>query len=224
MSNKITNNHKETFAERVKKSRVNIGLTQTDLAKSIGVSRQQIANYEKGGSSPRADGLNKLSAALGVSAEWLRDGTGDKSSSGSRDIDFIHRKVPVISWSDTASRLEKNNPTINACSWVFPPTEVSQHAFALLVRGDSMLNPHGSPSFPEKSIVIVDPMIDPLSGDIVVCAFKSSGEVTMKKLIIDSGQKYLKPLNPAYPNMPVEDDDFIVVGVVTHSVQMILNR
>lgn len=47
----------------------------------------------------------------------------------------------------------------DAEEWVYTTALVSEMAFALRVRGDSMTNPLGSPSIPEGSIVIVEPDI-----------------------------------------------------------------
>jgi len=46
-------------------------LTQEDLAKKIGVTKQAISNYEKGRSSPYLSKLKPIADTLGVSASWL---------------------------------------------------------------------------------------------------------------------------------------------------------
>ena len=61
----------ESFPERLKKIRKRKGLTQTQLAKNIGISYQQISFYETGRHTPTMAALEWLCQALGVSATEL---------------------------------------------------------------------------------------------------------------------------------------------------------
>ncbi len=211
---KIINNN--GFSGRVKKARVNRGITQTDLAKLIGVSRVMVANYESGKSEPKDSVMNALSAALGVSIKWLE--TGDKSSEShivSGDVDFIRRPIPLISSVQAALY-----PAISgeAVQWIFPPEDCAEGAFALTVTGDSM-----EPDFSEGSIIIVEPNIDPLSGDFVVAKLSNSPETTFKRLINDGNKSYLAPVNTRYPLYQIDELTFII-GVVTHSIRRVYQR
>jgi DNA-binding XRE family transcriptional regulator len=55
----------------LKAARVNAGLTQDDVAKSIKVSKSTIVNYEKGRTSPDITTGKKLAELYGVSIENL---------------------------------------------------------------------------------------------------------------------------------------------------------
>jgi SOS-response transcriptional repressor LexA len=80
--------------------------------------------------------------------------------------------------------------------------KLSDSAFALRVKGDSMTSSHEL-SIPEGSIVIVEPefgFVDEANGKIVVAQTVSGGEATLK-LAIDPPFSYLIPLNPAFKPM-----------------------
>lgn len=62
-----------TFSDKVKRAREVIGLTQDELATSIGVSRRTIASYESGGAIARRSTAEKLASALKVSVKYLTD-------------------------------------------------------------------------------------------------------------------------------------------------------
>ncbi|WP_301585068.1 LexA family protein [Halomonas alkaliantarctica] len=84
-------------------------------------------------------------------------------------------------------------------------------AFWLEVAGDSMTAPAGvRPSIPEGTLVLVDTGIEAVPGKLVVAQLDESNEATFKKLIVDGGQKYLKPLNPAYPLIPINGNCRII--------------
>ncbi|MBB3142219.1 LexA family protein [Halomonas organivorans] len=77
-------------------------------------------------------------------------------------------------------------------------------AFWLEVQGDSMTAPPGMrPSVPEGTLVLFDTGIEAAPGKLVAALLADSNEATFKQLIEDSGQRYLKALNPAYPLIPI---------------------
>lgn len=62
-----------TFAEKVKAARTELGLTQTQLGETVGLSLRTILAYEKGEKYPRASTMLKLAKALKVSVKYLSD-------------------------------------------------------------------------------------------------------------------------------------------------------
>lgn len=72
-------------------------------------------------------------------------------------------------------------------------------------------------SITEGMLILVDTEADAQSGKLVIAKLTESNEATFKKLIIDSGQKFLKPLNPAYPMIPI-NGNCKIVGVVVRAM------
>ena len=66
------------FGERLRTLRKDAGLTQQQLAQRSGFTVSVIARYEAGGSLPRPQAIEKLAAALGVSAADL-DGSNNNA-------------------------------------------------------------------------------------------------------------------------------------------------
>ena len=67
--------HKAKIAERLRKARDELGLTQTQLAKTAGISRSAIVHYETAGTVPGGIELIKLSKALNVTPNYLLSGS-----------------------------------------------------------------------------------------------------------------------------------------------------
>lgn len=113
----------------------------------------------------------------------------------------ITGRVPLISWVQAGHWAEiiDNHYPGDVEEWRLTTAKVSKNAFALRIVGDSMINPNGYPSLPPGAIVIVEPHRQPQNGDIVIARLEDSMEATIKKLVIDGHQKFLKPLNPQYP-------------------------
>ena len=68
------------FPERLKQLRRQRDLSQVQLAKLVGVHYNHIGRYERGESRPTADALKRLADALGVSADYLIEGTSDEAA------------------------------------------------------------------------------------------------------------------------------------------------
>ena len=62
---------RKQFGARIKSTRKSLGLTQADLAKKIGVTKQAITTYETGIREPSFRNLIKLSRVLNVTTDWL---------------------------------------------------------------------------------------------------------------------------------------------------------
>jgi len=60
--------------QRIKERRLVLKLTQDDLSKTLGVTRQHISFIEQGKGSPSLTLLPKLASELGVSVDYLVSG------------------------------------------------------------------------------------------------------------------------------------------------------
>ena len=71
--------------DRIKEVRKANKLSQTDFGKSLGVSRDIIANLETGRVEPTELIKKSISNEFGVSLEWLETGEGEMMQNLSRD-------------------------------------------------------------------------------------------------------------------------------------------
>lgn len=62
---------KQSLGSRIRRYRLEKGLTQTQLGKKIGVSQRVVAYYEAKGISPPPDLLVRIADVLGVSTDTL---------------------------------------------------------------------------------------------------------------------------------------------------------
>lgn len=62
---------RKDFGARIRIMRKSLGLTQADLAKKIGTTKQAITTYETGRREPPFKNLIGLSRALHVTTDWL---------------------------------------------------------------------------------------------------------------------------------------------------------
>ena len=59
------------FAQKLKKARINKNLSQGEVSKALGMSRNAFTNYETGIREPSLETLKKICQVLDVSADYL---------------------------------------------------------------------------------------------------------------------------------------------------------
>ena len=113
----------------------------------------------------------------------------------------IQGRVPLISWVQAGawSEIIDNLVPGDAEEWISCPVSHSPATFVLRVRGESMLNPYGRPSFHDGDLIFVDPERPAVHGSLVVVRLDDDKEATFKRLVIEGDRRYLKALNPAWP-------------------------
>jgi transcriptional regulator with XRE-family HTH domain len=77
------------FAQRLKQLRRSKNLSQTELAKLVGLHYNHLGRYERGSSQPSAEALGKLAEALGVSTDYLLEGSTEDAAKA----DFCDREL-----------------------------------------------------------------------------------------------------------------------------------
>ena len=91
---------------------------------------------------------------------------------------------------------------------------LSQEAFALQVKGDSMIEKH----ILNGDHVIIEPRRSPAHGDVV--AGLIDGETTLKTLVLKNGKAYLKAENPRFSEL-IPKENLVVKGVAVAIVRQL---
>lgn len=148
---------------------------------------------------------------------------------GSRRTDALERARRltttqyVPSDADCAKRGIPPRRYREAFAWIFPKdVPHGQLAFATQVVGDCMYNPVGKgrlDSFENGDLICVDPDRSPVDGSVVVVINGARGRM-LKQLVIEGARRYLRPLNPEYPEQVIElEDGAVIAGVVFHRMR-----
>lgn len=161
--------------------------------------------------------LSKIAAALCVPVSELFN--NEKSAQDIRDLSmekFNFRVVPLISWVQATAFFESGiweSPNTNYDSYACPNPNAGARTFALTVRGDSMTGFFGGRSYPEGTIIFVDPDHPVSSGQRVVACLKNRRYSFKELAENEMGEWYLKALNPRFSTSE-QDRPSKVGGVV----------
>lgn len=206
------------------------GYTLKVIAEHVGVKQPTVSQWEADLMVPRGESLKKLEDILKTNSDWILHGKGNPEaryvlvqpdSQEFKAISLSTKRIPVISWVQAGAwnDIGCDDPAMTCTEWMETSSGVSEHAFALIVRGDSMTNSSNPRSIQDGAKVVVEPIFDPeqLNRKIVVAMLEGSSEATIKEFIQDGPVKFLKPLNPAYPSMQI-NGNCRIVGVVKQIV------
>lgn len=194
--------------------------TQRKLAEKVGMDATVISRmlYPEGKPNKRNIGeqsARQIEAALNLERGWM-DSLG---ANPDHNVSYVGRNepkgtYPVISWVSAGQWMEAVEPyhRRGIDRWYETTVDCSEDSFWLDVKGDSMTSPVGL-SIPEGMVILVDPEVEPRNGKLVVAKLDSENEATFKKLVIDAGRTFLKPLNPQYPMTEI-DGNCRIIGVV----------
>lgn len=167
-----------------------------------------IRKWLEGDSLPEIKRIGLLADIAGVSVEWLL--TGSESS----QIPVPTEGVPVLTIAQAAAICSKGEkPTLDMSDdSIISPVKVGPRAFGVMMRGEAMVSQTGGRSYPEGTIVIIDPDMQPEPGQRVFARVNGQ-DYTIRELMDDAGLWLLRPFNPAYRmiELPERSD---VLGVV----------
>ncbi|MDQ2256454.1 LexA family protein [Enterobacter soli] len=158
----------------------------------------------------------KIETALNLPFGWMDTLQAEKNVTNVsfRGLNEPKGSYPVISWVSAGQWMEAVEPYHRRSidRWYDTTVECSEDSFWLDVKGDSMTSPVGL-SIPEGAAILVDPEVEPINGKLVVAKLDGDNEATFKKLVLDAGRRFLKPLNPQYPMIEV-NGNCRIIGVV----------
>lgn len=188
----------KTLKERLAYAMQVTGKTnQTELGKQAGVPQSSISKILRGDSeTSRHSG--KLAAALGVSADWLINGSGSIFGS-------VEHKLTTIDVSKNVKIYDCNGDTGEYISWFSP---LPEHFRAYVIKVQT-----GISQAPSGAIVIVNPQETISTNDLVLVKLKESVSV-FRYHIGGDGNGYLSVDDSRIPLAPVSDLSTVVGPIV----------
>ena len=205
------------IGEAIRAARKNKGWTLEKLAQEAGTDTGNLSRLERGLQQVNEHLMQKLMGLLNVSVSVSAPGVSSNIAEGPS----IRGMVPLISWVQAGSWCEVSDiyAVGDAEQWLPCPVTHGPRTYAVRIRGESMNNPHERVSFQDGDIVFVDPDRDAIHRSFVVAKLTDTQEATFKQLIIEGTEKYLKALNPSWPEPFIRvngNAEFAGVAIAKH--------
>lgn len=215
---------------RLKEARKKLGITQTDIAKAIGVNPSAINQIERSTTNPSASTIESISTTYKISADWLLTGRGEMFVGSGSVINPTHLLVDHrgMTLEAKGELVEVEIEGIIAAG--VPLEQTGDHDLiaplqlalpnknqytALVVHGDSM-----EPEVRDGDFVLIRRDAEWFHADNKICAVSIDHEHTLKRLQIDASNKMviLHSLNKEYRPMIVDplDTELRLIGVFAY--------
>lgn len=179
------------IAANIKALRERFGATQRELAEAAGVTENAVSKWETGRSVPRMGTIERIATHYGVTIRSIVDDGG--------------AGIPLLARPRTC---DENGP--QAAEGLMPvPYEVWRdhpRGYFLKAKGQQM-----NRLYPEGSLILVDPDVEPSSGSIVVARL-DGGDYVMRRLYKGSSVLVLSPdsWEEGYDDIVIAGDDHTV--------------
>lgn len=219
---------KTTLAQRLKSARQNTGLTQSGLAKAVGVSQAAIQKIETGKAS-NSTKLIEIAKVLGVSPEWLSNGDGEQVNQKAgasvkielaNNVSSIDRyRVEVLDIEASAGAgvlvLDEFIETITSIEYSLEEAKRlfggrPAHTIKMItVRGDSMAE-----TFEPRDQIFVDMTVNHFDGDGIY-VFILNNQLYIKRLQMQYKRLAVISDNPKYETWYLEENN--IDGMFIHA-------
>lgn len=211
-----------TIGEKIIKRRIELGMSQDELAKKVGYKdRSSIARIESGERDIRQSSVMKFAEALNTTPAWLMDISDSstpkqKTESNAQLLpsEYI-RMIPCFESASAGFGTDAQNRIIELIPIYIVNEQEAAETICITVRGDSM-----HPKIEDGDIVQVRKQDTAETGDIVVIL--DGDEAFVKRFIHGKNGVILESFNPAYPPMKFtkeESNRLRIVGVVKRIIR-----
>lgn len=201
------------ISEKIKELLKKKGISQTELAKRIGVSRAAVSEWIRGKSKPSESTLKLIAKEFNVNEEWLKTGKGEMFVEGTVVEKEEGIKVPF--YPDVALSAGAGlEPTTEEHFWI----EISPDLMLKLIgvvykKGLTLLPVYGDsmePTLKSGSVVMVrlwEYENHFINGAIY--AFRVDGDLFVKRVEIDPVNQIItfKSDNPNYSSFQMKKED-----------------
>jgi transcriptional regulator with XRE-family HTH domain len=201
----------EGYSEIIREllSRHNINVCE--LARRINMPQPTIHRLISGKTEdPRLSTLSLVADYFSITIDQLIGHAPLSNESGSKPL--LSHSVPIISWQE-AQNFKNIVPKLAAAnweSWLSVDTNASPGSFGLKSK-KSMEH-----RFPSGSALLVDPLITPDDGDLVIVSYPNTTEATIRVLVLDGPRQSLLSIT----DNSISDEltnDIIHLGVIIES-------
>lgn len=190
--------------------RENLGITQAEAARRLGLSRQSYSNYELGKRQADYEMLLKMSEMFGVTIEELLGRTSRAAES--TNISAVYsdniRMIPVFESVSAGFGSRADDHIIDFCPFMIASEHEAAETIAIRVSGDSM-----SPKIEDGDIIRVHKQESVDSGSIAVVLLDGE-EGLVKKVVYGDTWIELHSVNPYYPVRRFDGEEVLRIRVV----------
>lgn len=189
----------EKWIALVKDRMRELKLTQEKLAERVGVTQGCVGLWLRGERELTLTRMNRVLVALELPHMSMKATPDSEEEPANYGLPTTFR-YPQSDWV-VLTDVAEDAPVAEEIT----DYKAQGKAFWLRVEGDAMTAPAGL-SLCAGMLVLVDPGVQAQVGRLVIARVPGHTQGVLRQLVVEEGQRFLKPLNPTYPMMLCGED------------------
>lgn len=196
------------LGDRIKKARLDRGLTLLEVAERLGKTEATIQRYESGNiKNLKNDTIEDLASVLNVSPAYLMGWDTDFIPTNIISLSPTTVKIPVLGKIACGDPITAEENLIGY-RYESPDLLPSGKLIYLQAKGDSM-----EPTIPNGSYVLIREQPDVENGEIAAVLVNGDTEATLKRVKKQGDTVFLMPDNPRHePYVITSDNPARIIG------------
>lgn len=217
----------KTTGERIRQKRLELGLTQQQVADHFGIRVPSVSEWESGKTMPTSSRLSALARMYKTSVDYLltgREASGNEEEKGEYDALYSRPipstakstprgpnawSIPILTRREVMEWVKGGN--VHPQDWITSPykLDVDTRPFAMEVDSFAMY-----PDFKDGDVIIVAPGIRPKNKSMVVA--QTLDDITVRQYVVDGPTRALRTLAPDWPGerYRIVDEHVTILGTV----------
>lgn len=215
---KTNYNEMGTMGKRIIQRRKELNLTQREFELLCGWKGDgsRICNYERDMREPSREDTHAMATVLKVTPWFLEYGItleGEENDINVKDFkrEIVERKIPILQLGEVEAWIQGRIIKTTIKGNFMQDSRIEGH-FCVEIKGNAMVSlVNNLDSYFDGELAVVNADLMPKEGDVVIFLHKHS--VKIRQISKDGTETILKPLNPQYPIIMM-DDEVRVFGVI----------
>jgi len=204
----------KTLSSNLKALMSELRINESELARRTGIGQPVVHRICSGETdNPKVGTLSPIANFFAVSISQL---IGDEPLPTNRIPGTYNpgvqgwKQIPLLGWDQVVQwpQLTEHSQPLQTIS---ADLELGQNAYGVTIKDTTM-----EPRFPEGTILVIDPSLDPNNRDFAIVHIEGQPLPSFKQILIDGHYIYLKPLNPDFKTILL-DKPHKFLGVMVQS-------
>lgn len=188
-------------------------INEAKLARNTGIAQPVINRMVRGvTTNPNVATLQPIASFFSITIDDLLSGSFTPKFSKLMGDPADTNKIPLLTWHEAAEWQPSDiKNSSSKYSLIESSTITMQDGYALKIEDDY------DGKFSKGTILIVNTKATPKHRDYVIVTHTDKSFTSLKRLIIDGENKYLKPIDPELKTIEFTPE-YTICGVVTQSI------
>jgi transcriptional regulator with XRE-family HTH domain len=167
------------IGDRIQRARLDAGMSIEQVASALNITSSAVRQWELGRKFPSRPRLEAFARFVGADLGWLQTAVSNVARLADESGRALGHPVPILERHQIATLAEVpfSADFLKQFPWAWPSYPCSDQTFAFKVFND-----WNAPDFQAGEVVLIDPKVQPMPGDMAVAVADGDDEVIFARI------------------------------------------